>query len=566
MSYLVLARKFRPQAFTEVSGQEHVTRTLANSIKRNRIAHAYLFAGPRGVGKTSIARIFSKALNCKNGPTATPCCDCTNCQEITQGTSLAVREIDGASHNSVDNVRDLIESFRALPAPGSKYKVYIIDEVHMLSTAAFNALLKSLEEPPPHTVFILATTEIHKIPETVVSRCQRHDFRALSQNDIGDRLVQIADQEKIEVEPEALRMITRLSDGSMRDAQSLLERVRAFCDDKITAAETSKVLGTVEKTILFELSRAVFGRDSAGALALVDRVFSTGIDPGLFLKDFASHFRELLIAAFGGKEALCRMGFSSEEAEDLLKQVADVSRIDLQDLVHLAREGADSAIRSAYPRYSVEALLVRMATREPVESIASILSRMETVAISQPEKFSQIKTPPSTAPSGQVVSRASKVESAASVTTPLMATSSNSSSAPTPIIKEFDWAAFVGKTGQMGGRFLVEQLKRISVIKFEAGILEAFGPEYSVQTLTQAENRKKLEAALQSYSGINQWQIKLSKGGEKDSGINLQQREDEKRQQQLQEKQESINNHPAIKSLQKVFPGSKIDQIKIKEN
>ena len=182
MSYLVLARKYRPSVFASVSGQEHVTRTLANALKRDKVVHAYLFTGPRGVGKTSVSRILSKAINCQNPKDAEPCLECVTCKEIGAATSLAVREIDGASHNSVENVRDLMDSFKSLPPPGYKRKIYIIDEVHMLSISAFNALLKSLEEPPPHTVFILATTDVHKIPETVISRCQRHDFRALSKN------------------------------------------------------------------------------------------------------------------------------------------------------------------------------------------------------------------------------------------------------------------------------------------------------------------------------------------------------------------------------------------------
>ncbi|MCB0337324.1 MAG: DNA polymerase III subunit gamma/tau, partial [Bdellovibrionales bacterium] len=199
MSYLVIARKYRPGTFEAVLGQEHVTRTLANSIKRDRIAHAYVFAGPRGVGKTSSARVLAKALNCEHGPTDSPCGECAPCKDIAEGRCLAVREIDGASHNSVDNVRELIDSFRSLPPPGCRYKVYIIDEVHMLSTSAFNALLKSLEEPPPHTVFILATTELHKIPETVLSRCQRHDFRPMSIQAIEGNLRAVAEAEQISI-------------------------------------------------------------------------------------------------------------------------------------------------------------------------------------------------------------------------------------------------------------------------------------------------------------------------------------------------------------------------------
>ena len=213
MSYLVLARKYRPAGFNSVSGQEHVTRTLSNAIKLDKVVHAFLFTGPRGVGKTSVSRILSKALNCQNPHETEPCQECASCKEIGQGNSLAVREIDGASHNSVDNVRELVDSFKTLPPPGYKYKVYIIDEVHMLSISAFNALLKSLEEPPPNTVFILATTEVHKIPDTVISRCQRHDFRALAIGSIEARLKEICQFEGIEAEQEAITLVARLSDG-----------------------------------------------------------------------------------------------------------------------------------------------------------------------------------------------------------------------------------------------------------------------------------------------------------------------------------------------------------------
>jgi DNA polymerase-3 subunit gamma/tau len=560
MSYLVLARKFRPQTFAEVTGQEQVTRTLSNAIKREKIAHAYLFAGPRGVGKTSIARIFSKSLNCEKGPTAAPCLACANCKEIAAGTSLAVREIDGASNNSVDNVRELIESFRSVPPSGSRYKIYIIDEVHMLSTAAFNALLKSLEEPPPHAVFMLATTEVHKIPETVISRCQRHDLRALSADEVESRLRAIAAAEKMKAEPGAIRLIARQAEGSMRDAQSLLDRVQSFCDGAITEAEASRALGVVDRAALFGVSRAIFARDSAAALTLADEVFARGLDPAVFLKEFAAHWRELLIARCGGEEMLRRLGAAEGDRTELLRQCAAVSAADIQDLTHLAREGADGALRSAYPRFALEALLVRMALREPVQEIGKVLAALKQGTAAQGDL-------PAPAAAERPRVREESVPTAA-------APRAQSAEAKAPIITRhasaagalaLDWPQFVRDAGKEGGRMVLEQLKRLSVSQFSPGMLVAAGPEFTATYLQQPENKAKVIAALRGVTGHAEWNIKISvSSGGSGEPASVKHAEEQQRIETQREKARDISNHPKIKSLQKAFPGSDID-IKLKE-
>ncbi len=572
MSYLVLARKYRPETFGSVAGQEHVTRTLQNAIKRDRVAHAYVFSGPRGVGKTSIARILAKTLNCQKLDESTfePCLACSSCEDISKGNSLAVREIDGASHNSVDNVRDLIDSFRALPAPGSKYKIYIIDEVHMLSTAAFNALLKSLEEPPPHTLFILATTEPHKIPDTVMSRCQRHDFRALTVDTVEEQLQSICKQEKVKVESEALRMIARLSDGSMRDAQTLLDRVRSYCEDsKITAAETSLALGTVERKLLFELSAAIFKRDTETVLAVIEKVFSTGTDPALFLEDLVTHFRELLVAKYGNEEALSSFGVSGDDMAELRAQCEAIEGFDLQDLVHLVRTGADNALRSGFPRYSAEALLVRAATREPVKNISDILAGMRNLmknprVVSSPEKASSPVATPSTA----AVKKKVHIQPDQIVEEEPVEVKARVNGAPEPVVGEQpSWSKFVDHCSRQVSPLLAEQMKRITAREFSTGTLVLEGQRFHIQSISSAENKTRLTQALNDFLPAFDWRIEFhekGKGGLAEPG-SLEDQNRQRIQRRKVLKREEILAHPKVQSIRKAFPGTIIEKVRIKE-
>jgi len=563
VSHLVIARKYRPLGFAAVSGQEHVTRTLANSIARDKIAHAYLFCGPRGVGKTSIARIFAKALNCQSGngrPVSEPCLECVNCREIAQGSSMAVREIDGASHNSVDNVRDLIDSFRSAPAPGSLYKIYIIDEVHMLSTSAFNALLKSLEEPPPHTVFILATTEVHKIPETVISRCQRHDFRALTLAEIEKRLRAIVTEEGGQIEDDALRMIARVADGSMRDSQSLLERVIAFCDGAVTVKETAAVLGVVERTVLITLSSMILSHRANEALAEVAKAFSAGIDPGLFLKEFVLHWRDLLIARAGGVAALTACDVSPSVHEDLNLQVQGVELLDLQDLADVARVGADSALRSSYPRQALEALVVRMASRQPVVEIGSLIASALSAGSGAGGSARSQTTSQATA--RPVV--ASPVAVAIEATTQVI----------TAPVKELDWAEFVAHVGNSRARVMAENLKRLTLTTFAMpqagrGVLDAAGPSFYVKALESSEERTRLQELLVQWSGVAVWEVRFKVVAETKTSdsqavdTSLADRERAVHHGQQAQAKRDAAEHPNVKALTALFPGSKIETIKV---
>lgn len=556
MSYLVLARKYRPSVFGSVSGQEHVTRTLANALKRNKVVHAYLFTGPRGVGKTSVARILSKAINCQNPQDAEPCLECDTCKEIGAGTSLAVREIDGASHNSVENVRELMDSFKSLPPPGYQRKVYIIDEVHMLSISAFNALLKSLEEPPPHTVFILATTDVHKIPETVISRCQRHDFRALSLATIEARLQEVCDLEKIKTDGESLKLVARMADGSMRDAQTLLDRVQSFCEGEITAAETSRALGTVDRKILQDLAQGVIARDSGTVLQYTSHIFSTGIDPATLLREFVHFWREVFVAKTGGESHLAGLGLGKDSIVELLRLVAPLEVSDIQDLWDVARDGADRALRSAYPRYGFEALVVRMATRIPVAEIGALIGQLG--GNERKPSTPAARTTAQVASSVQVAPAPMKKEPQTSA--PMTRVEE---AAPMAVTGAFSWADIVAFVSETGGRVILENMKRLRPTKCEVGVFEATGPEFTATSLMREKAKlTELFDAFLEKRGIAKprgWKIAIVKGA---GAVDAQPAAGQKARASGDAE---LQGHPAVQSLQKIFPGSKVEQVRVKE-
>jgi DNA polymerase-3 subunit gamma/tau len=363
MDYQVSARKYRPGTFDDVIGQPHVVQTLVNSITTKRIAHAYLFSGTRGVGKTTVARILAKALNCERGPTGTPCATCANCQEIAQGTSVDVIEIDGASNTSVDDVREIRENVKFAPFRG-QYRVYIIDEVHMLSNSAFNALLKTLEEPPSHVVFIFATTEIHKIPATILSRCQHYNFRRIARAEIVERLRHVAQQDGIALEDRSLTALARASEGSMRDALSLLDQAVAFGGTTIVHADLEALLGAVPQELVRGMIQAVTGQDSAVALRMLANLLDQGHDLRAYCADVVEYLRNMLVASVVTAPQDLR-GLIEASAEDLLQMEADarlLSPEQLQELFAIFTQAEDALRFSAHPRFILESAAVR-ATR-----------------------------------------------------------------------------------------------------------------------------------------------------------------------------------------------------------
>lgn len=387
MSYLVLARKWRPQSFEDIVGQAHIARTLQNAIRTNRIAHAYLFTGVRGVGKTTAARILAKALNCEKGPTPNPCNKCSHCEEITAGTSLDVLEIDGASNRGIDEIRQIIENVRYQPAK-CRFKIYIIDEVHQVTKDAFNALLKTLEEPPPSVKFILATTEPHRLPETILSRCQRYDFRRISLREIVQRLDAVAKKEGLSITEGALVLLAREADGSMRDAQSLLEQVLASAtpseaqrsEASVDESLLEEILGLAERKILYELSNAVIQGDAKRCLDLVADVVAHGCDLCRLSRDLVEHFRDLMVARLtGGKtgETGQLLDIPDQEIADLNAQVQSLSVETLLDYFDFMAAGDEEVARSANPRFALEALLVKLAILPKTLPVAQLLERLE---------------------------------------------------------------------------------------------------------------------------------------------------------------------------------------------
>ncbi len=303
MAYLSLYRKYRSQSFEEVSGQEHVIRTLQNAIRSERVAHAYLFCGPRGTGKTTTARLLAKALNCERAPTPEPCNTCPACVQITEGRYLDMKEIDAASNRGIDEIRELRDNVAYAPANG-RFKVYVIDEAHQITGDAFNAFLKTLEEPPPHVVFVMATTEAHKIPATIVSRCQKFEFRRATMEQLRERIAYVAGQEGVMIEDNALTLIAREANGGWRDALSLLEQVLAFCEGTITAKDVYTVLGTVDADTLYQLAEHIRLADGAAAYQLLEELIAEGKDPRQLLKDATAHYRTLMLSAAGSPPPL----------------------------------------------------------------------------------------------------------------------------------------------------------------------------------------------------------------------------------------------------------------------
>lgn len=375
MAYLVFARKYRPQQFDDVIGQAHITRSLANAVTTRRLAHAILFSGPRGTGKTTVARILAKCVNCHNGPTDKPCNQCHSCREITTSSAADVFEIDGASNNKVENVRELRETAKYKPS-SSPYKIFIIDEVHMLSDAAFNALLKTLEEPPAHVLFFFATTEPNKIPVTILSRCQRYDFRRVAIDDITAHMAEICGREQMQISENALAIIAREADGSIRDGLSLLDQIVTCSSDQVSDAQVVEMLGVIDRQVLFDAADALFSGDAAALVGICDALYRQGRHLLRFYSELIVHFRNLLLIKMGGAEKSLT-DVPEHEKKQMARQVENISEPYLSQIVNTLFSDEWRIRQSVSPRHALEMTFFKLLQIRPAMSMDTLIEKLD---------------------------------------------------------------------------------------------------------------------------------------------------------------------------------------------
>ncbi len=493
MSYLVLARKWRPQGLDDLIGQEAVVRTLKNALKQGRVAHAYLFSGPRGVGKTSTARILAKAMNCTNGPTSVPCNVCPQCQGITDGSSVDVLEIDGASNTGVDDVRELRDTVKYAPA-SSRYKVYIIDEVHMLSGAAFNALLKTLEEPPPHVVFIFATTSPKKIPATILSRCQHLTFKKIPRHMIKERLSGIMQKEGFRATPGAIEAIAQAADGSMRDSLTILDQALAFSEE-IKEEDIATLLGLPEKALLYELTISIIAADRIRSLDLVKGLVEKGYDLRVFSRELTEYFRNILIIKVAsGASGILDL---TEEEISRLQRLSEKTTLEELTLMFSELVRLENEMRTTpNPRYLLELSLIRLSFLKGMIPISEALKRIEgiTTADIQDKKIerpqAQSELPEPQMPSQADRQAAEKTASATEDAPPASAA-----------IEDSLWDALIKKLEEKEHHFVYQLAKGKVVNITDKELVIGFNGDMPLFMNTVKKYRPAIEDALKEIKG-----------------------------------------------------------------
>lgn len=586
LSYQVIARKWRPQSFTDVVGQNHITQTLSNALNNQRLPHALLFTGPRGTGKTSSARILAKALRCPNAKDFVPCNECYSCQEIASGASVDVIEIDGASNNGVDAIRELRDTVAFMPSSG-KYKIYIIDEVHMLSTSAFNALLKTLEEPPPHVIFIMATTEVHKIPQTILSRCQRFDFRRIPTRQITERLKLICDREGVQAEEEALWVIARQGDGSMRDSQSLLDQVITFANGPLSRTNVVEILGLTDRALLFETLNGLIDRNSQSIMKVIEKIAAAGFEPHLFSQDLLEMIRNLLLVKVSEAQAVQILEMPDSELQALTDMSQRLSEEDIHMLFDMALKGGSDIPRAQDPRIVLEVTLLRMASAPKLVDLKTLLQSglQNGASTSHSAGGARPYTPPvgPAVPGHDRLQESQKVMDGPKGLEAMKAalekakTSSNSvsakpkaapaqpaapaSSAPaapkvatgaTPTEK---WVHFVELLRQDDALFAAK-VENLLFVKEEGKLVSLGVPvklAFLKEQMADAQVRKKLQGFIDSYWGAGySFEVLMSRDQVGESAQAMQQKKVQMAEDEIRNK---IAENPMVKAAQDVFKG-----------
>ena len=568
MSYQVIARKWRPQKFEDVTGQEVLTRTLQNSLENDRLHHAYLFSGARGVGKTTTARLVARGLNCHKAqkPTAHPCAPidekaCASCREIAEGRSMDVLEIDAASNTGVDNVREVIIGSVAIAPARDRYKVFIIDEVHMLSGPAFNALLKTVEEPPPRVVFIMATTDAHKVPETISSRCQLFEFRTIATAKIADRLRLIADAENVSISDDALREIARAGDGSMRDAQSAFDQVISFAGKKIKTDDVEKALGLAGADVLARVMKGIAENSPAEALAIVDDVVMRGHNLRNFLRDLMAHLRDLLVVKVSGDAKILDSASSNSAA---LKQQADqFSESDLVRFFHSLAETETTLKEAANPRYQVEVALVKLMEMRRLASLNELVQRIAAL-----ETALRTGNAPAENPSPRPAPASSAPTQTSRTSTPAKSAASEVSAAAEPIITRAGTddsfcSQVKAKLEQKRRRLMIAALEGASRMELAGDeFVVEFSPEakHYRDTLSRSDNSKALREACADVCGREIGIRFVIRANDEATGAAPVTADDS---QQRQKARHAAAADPAVQQVQRTF-GAEIIDVKMR--
>lgn len=551
MSYQVIARKWRPQSFDQLVGQTHISQTLQNALKNGRLPHALLFTGPRGTGKTSSARILAKALRCPNAKDFVPCNVCETCKDIAVSRSVDVIEIDGASNNGVDAIRELRDTVGYMPSSG-KYKIYIIDEVHMLSTSAFNALLKTLEEPPDHVVFVMATTEAHKIPQTILSRCQRFDFRSISTRQITDHLKVICQNENVKAEEEALWVIARQGDGSMRDSQSLLDQVITFANGELTRKTVIDILGLTDRTMLLETLAALINRDTDTVIKSIEKFHTSGYDPALFIQDLLENIRHLLLIKISAETNTQIIELPDSEIRFLKDLGSTVSEEDIHLLFDMALKGAQEIPRTSEPRIVLEMVLLRMSQAPRIAQLQDLLS-------------GNVSLPNAQASSSAPTARAAvKPASTSNGVRPASATSSSPATPAAPARKvdpmslspQERWFEFVQMIRSKDALFAAK-IENLLFLGEKDKVLQLAVPAkmgFLKDQLADNSVHQKVQSFIEGYFGAGyKFDLEISKDEHK--GTSAQAIVQQKQQQKDDDIKRQVADHPIIRSATAAIKG-----------